>query len=556
MTEIINIQSAIKWNLYDEDGKPVANFVPEVLGRIELQTSSGVENYLRLKLYFEDDESEEIRLQLSDINKIDWFEKDWRCLINPSYPKARAYLKNLICARLNEVPAEIKYRINKLGINSINGKIVFNAGDRILFRSPSQDNMKNIELGELPLRLDIDPELTMDETFEGMRELIRLSPEIGRVLVAYAVSGIIRGAFEESGSISRIVLAIVGVSGMLKSHFVPHLVQLYNRSDGIKATTRFNSTLSFMEDTICKYRDCTVIIDDLHTAWSGEIKRKNEIAFEELIRRFGDNMGRGHKEGKESKQNVFECNAVFIGEYVVGKESTIPRFLEVRLTKRPDGKVFDWYQREKPLLVSTFYYYFIQWYVERFSDICSEISERLTAFRREYVDSEIHGRLLDAYFSMRTSYMFFLEFYKGSGFISSEEAKVEYHDFDDQIFKLVVAQQAKFRSRPEKTDYLQLIRELYKNGRIRIAKNDKAYNPEKHDALIHYKCLCLRRETLDRLLCEVHPNVNIKGVIDFLMNMNALKCDKYTGKFIIKINSKNEYVKGKCFYGIYLSMLE
>ena len=72
----------------------------------------------------------------------------------------------------------------------------------------------------------------------GMRELISLSPEIGRVLVAHVISGIIRAAFKEAGFNPCNVLMVIGKSGMLKSHYVPHLVQLYNRSDGIKAEFR------------------------------------------------------------------------------------------------------------------------------------------------------------------------------------------------------------------------------------------------------------------------------------------------------------------------------
>ena len=41
------------------------------------------------------------------------------------------------------------------------------------------------------------------------------------------ISGIIRAAFKEAGMTPCAVLVIVGKSGMLKSHYVPHLVQLY-----------------------------------------------------------------------------------------------------------------------------------------------------------------------------------------------------------------------------------------------------------------------------------------------------------------------------------------
>lgn len=62
------------------------------------------------------------------------------------------------------------------------------------------------------------------------------------------------------------VLVIVGKSGMLKSNYIPHLVQLYNRADGIGPATRFNSTKRFIEDALYEYSECTAVIDELRTA--------------------------------------------------------------------------------------------------------------------------------------------------------------------------------------------------------------------------------------------------------------------------------------------------
>jgi len=110
-----------------------------------------------------------------------------------------------------------------------------------------------IELGTLSFRLDIDEKLSLTQAFKGMRELICFSSEIGRVLKAHIISGFIRAAFKKAGFVPCAVLVVVGGSGMLKSHYVPHITQLYNRVDGIGCDTRFNSIQRFIEDIIGEY---------------------------------------------------------------------------------------------------------------------------------------------------------------------------------------------------------------------------------------------------------------------------------------------------------------
>lgn len=547
--------SCIDWYLKDEDNKSVCTFIPEVLSVIKEVGSA--DDSVRLKLHFKNGESNEITVRLSELDRIAWPNMDNRCIVNSYNKNAKGYISNIIRASLNTAERETRYKPDKLGIYHLNETTAFIAGNRIIARSPAMGVESSFELEHLPFRLDIDTELTSSQAFEGMKELISLSPEIGRVLVAHVISGIIRSAFREVGFIPCAVLVIVGESGLLKSHYVPHLVQLYNRSDEITADTRFNSTQRFIEDILYEYSECTAVIDDLHTAEAKGIKRANEATAEEIIRRISDNIGRGHKEGNELVQKKFRGNVVFIGEYIIGKESTIPRALVVNLTKRPDGKILDKYQRQQPLLVSTFYYFFIQWYVNHFDDICEWINTRLTKFREVAANSSFHGRLNDTRFYLQTSYMIFLEFCKESGFITEQDALDEYRSFDSQLVTLIQAQQARFKpdkAKLESVDYLKLIRRFYKKGKFCLADSAKAFHPDKHDGLIYYNCLCLRRKNLEKLIRKDFPNIQIDDVIQSLADKKALKQVK--DKRTVKISTINKSFGAMRFYAIWLNLLD
>lgn len=536
------------WNFTDEYDKPVCTFIPEVLSEINRIRSTDTKDFARLRLHFKNGDSKETVVPLSELDRMDWFKIDRRCLINPNYRKAKEFIANTIRSGLIATDQkETQYALDRLGIYHFKNTIVFAAGNRVIARSPATEF--NFVLEQLPFRLDIDPTLTAKQAFDGMSELISLSPEIGRVLVAHVISGITRAAFKEAGLTPCAVLVIVGKSGMLKSNYVPHMVQLYNRNDEIRADTRFNSTPRFIEDILYEYSECTAVIDDLHTAEARGIKRTNEATAEEIIRRISDDTGRGRKEGNALVQNKFRGNVIFIGEYIIGKESTIPRALVVNLTKPPDGSILDKYQRHQPFHVSTFYYYFIEWYVNHFDEIRDEIDARLTRFREITADSEIHGRLRDTQFYLQVSYMIFLEFCRDSGFIRAEDAKDEYYVFASQLLELVQAQQARFSSAIEKSEdvnYLKLLCKLYKKNSFCLADNIKHFNSEKHDGLIHYDCLCLRGKSLDRKIRKIIPSFKHDDVIREFLDKKALKQvkEKYTVQ-----------IEGKRFYAIYLDEL-
>jgi hypothetical protein len=540
-----------EWVFFNESGVPVSTFIPSAVGVVRVVGSTDEREAVRVRLRFKNGSDTEATVPLSDLNRVDWFKIDHRCLTNSEYRRARGYIADTIRAGVSNVPVEKRYVLDRTGIHHIGDSIVFVAGNQVITQSSAPEIDTPFKLEELPFRLDIDEKLDRNVAIDGMMRLISLSPEIGPVLVAHTISGIIRAAFKEAGMTPCAVLVIVGKSGMLKSHYVPHLVQLYNRADGIGPVTRFNSTKRFIEDTLYEHSECTAVLDDLHTAESRGIKRQNEDTAEEIIRRIADDTGRGRMDGRAQVQRSFRGNAVFIGEYSIGKASTIPRALIANITKPPNGAILDEYQRSQPLLVSTFYYHFIQWYVDHFEEIRDSIDARLTQLRRATASSTTHGRLRDTQFYLEISYMVLLEFCKESGFCSEEDAKDTYQSFSTQLRTLVQAQEARFKESIEvKTiNYLDLIRDLYKQGAFHLAKDAENFKPEKHDGLIYYDCLCLRGKRLEKKLLSFTPSLSFVDCISYLLSKGALKLVE--SKNTVQVNGTG----GKRFYAIKLHKL-
>ena len=112
------------------------------------------------------------------------------------------------------------------------------------------------------------------------------------------------------------------------------------------------------------------------------------------------------------------------------------------------------------------------------------------------------------------------------------------------------------KGKVEDIDYPKLIRKLYKGKRFRLADSEKNFDPVRHDGLIYgkYQCLCLRGESIEKVLSKTIPNFKMKDVVDFLLNKEALKHDR--DKNTVKISTLPKNIGSRRFYAIWLNMLE
>lgn len=536
------------WKLLDDEERPVANFTVKVLSIEEIKYPQHTDTLVCVKIIFTDRFTSKVKIPYNELDTVDWSSFDKRCVINKQRRTARAYFNDYVRRQFCNCTVRQKIGIDRQGITKVNNTAVFLAGDKLITPSDNNEPENQIEIQPTDFRFDIDPQLSPKAAYSGMRELMELSPEIGPVLVAHTISGMVRSAFKDIGFIPCAVLVIVGETGMYKTHYVSHMVQLYNRNDEIKPVTRLNSTSRFIEDILYEYAECTAVIDDLHTGSSSQIKRNNENTAEELIRRISDDTGRGYKNGNALVQKSFRGNAIFIGEYFNGKGSTVPRALIANITRRIDGEILDEYQRHKKLVVSTFYYYFLQWYVDNYSMICGFIDKKLTTHRKTKYETKLHSRLLDTYFYLTVSYELFLSFCEASGFISDTESEREDRSFTTHVCRLILNQQNRFV--PQTTDYLALISRAYKKGKFQIARNVSEFNENIHDGVIHYDCLCIFSKRFDTVLRNTIPDFDHREVIRYLKDNNALKLHESDGKNDVKISTLN-----KRFFAIYLNKL-
>ena len=539
----------------------ICNFRPEIIALIDMY-ADGQEAmaYVKLLLRFENNEKSDVfTILLSELDKTDWENMDMKCIISPHISKKKAnrfittYIRSILPTVTNK---EKQYEVSKLGLHIIEDIPFYAGGDQLIWSSGDEDKI-NVKLNQSEQRLVIDTERYSEyQAITGMIKLIDLCPKAGRVIFAQAILGIARAVFNDAGDAGITpctVIQVIGKTGKFKTTYSSFLTQLYNRDGDIQPATRLNSSTAAIERILHENRHSTVILDDMHPADSRDIMRKNEHTLEELTRQIGDKSGRGRMEGKRSVKLSNDVAIIVTGEYMYGKGSTAARTLVLDFTEVINSQELHKCQLE-PLLVSTFYFYFIKWYVTNYYMIRDALKKSLTEFRNTNFPV-IHKRLHDTFFCLCNAYELFLQYCVKQGIIPDDDFQPQSDAFQKMLIPFIQAQDERAKrdgnNKVDSSEYLALISSMYKNDEFRLAKYANNFNDDKHDGfIIHDKYLCLRRNQLSEKINKLRPDTRIDDVINALLEQHALRTNQ--DKFVIQISAAGN----KRFYAIRLKKLK
>ena len=556
---IVNIHKKISNFGFEYDvhvPKFISNFWVEIIHKIELESNGAIEIFLESRLIFADGtedgiKSGQILIPLKGLEKVNWSDDvDSRCLIYPEATKAREHIANMI--RIASHGANVKKTtvIDRLGTHIIEGIPVFNAGDRLIWAENIERKPSVKWNPSQSIQLVIDPNCSEQDAEAGIMRILALSPEVGRLLCAFNILNIFREAFIASTIAPRNILYVHGLTGIKKTTYTNFQSHIYNRDKLLEQPTRLNASIAAAVKLLYEKSDCVLILDDLFPAEDKGIHKQQEKTLLEITRVIGDGIEPARMRGNKVAKAPPRCGVLFTGEYYIGKGSDAARLLPVNMTISIDNDKLSACQRE-PLILSTFYYYFIQWYITNFDYICNLLKEWFDAYRN--IKTGIHDRLQETQFCMEASYKLFLTYRMEKGFISKEDALSEYDSFYQQLYSIVAKQNEHVyqasKIKPN-TDYLVLIRLMYHKKILKFVNSIKDFEVKEHDGLIHKGHLYLRSEKMMKKIHTFEPLADFSDVLENLKKHDALKLGKNS-------NSRQLHGgKGIRFYAIKLAKLQ
>jgi hypothetical protein len=550
------------WIFEDENGKPVSNSVPENIREFEAYADEESEPVLYVEWelrYHDGTRSKRITVLKSELDSTDLSKKDSKHRIHPRFGKTKAqrYIAQHILSVLDSSESEPEkvYEIETNGFHERENVRFFRAGQTIICPA-GKKNALNLKLKSLPQKFTFDVRrYSESEATAGTVKLIGLCPSVGQVIFSHMISGVTRPLFIEAGITPCSVPQVIGEFNSFKTTYVSLLTQMYDRDGQIKPVTRLNSTINFIEDVLHANVSNCIIIDDLHPADSGGAVRKNSATLEELIRIAGDSRGKGRMDGKSAVGRDPRCSVIAIGEMPFGEGSTASRSLIVPLQERIDPVKLHECQSE-PLLLSTWMYYFLQWVVDNYSQICDLIKDLLTDFRGFVFN--VKPRLKETYFCLNTSFLIFLQYSVERGLTTSYDADELLTNYQRHLKLLIVQQNARAIRNTDSihgdVSYPRLIKSLYERKHFHVAGSRESFNEREHDGLIKDDCLCLLSDNLMKKVKKEVPTAILDSIIDSLSSIGALA----TGNGKDKKRTKQIRIRGKNvrFYFIPLDRLK
>jgi len=349
----------------------VGNFGLNIKSRIKSITDGELEESVRLRCTFAGGgESEDLDIPISQLETTKWSTHDIRCKLNPDCSKATKYLASIIQADLADLADEkvvTEYTIDRLGMHFVEGHPVYNKGG-CLVRSPEIDEKVIIKHEPSLRQIVADERCTERQAAVGMMKVVKLSPIAGLIIFLHCLLGIMRSLYAEVDKVPRFILFLVGRTGTKKTTLAAFITQMHDRDKGIKSPRRLDSTSAAFEQILHDAYDCVTTMDDLFPAQSGETRRKQEKTLIDLTRIVGDDSGRAIKKGDGVVSKEANCNVMVTGEYLIGTGSDAARLLPITFTTPIDNAALTECQSQ-PLIVSTFYMFFIEWFVQNYYEI-------------------------------------------------------------------------------------------------------------------------------------------------------------------------------------------
>jgi hypothetical protein len=324
------------------------------------------------------------------------------------------------------------------------------------------------------------------------------------------------------------------------------MTQIHNRNEGISRSPRLNASIAAAEKLLYQKNDCVIVLDDLFPAKSNKIKRDHEETLSEITRIIADGIGRGRMKGNQILLKQTTCGVIFTGEYYIGTGSDVARLLPLSFKNPIEHEKLHECQKE-PLILSTFYHFFIRWYAENYSEIKAFLGNWLTVNRN--MKFNVHPRLKETYFCLLSAYKLLLMYFAKIDYITRDIARSESNRFQRMLSDLIHAQDKNVRKstndKTEKNNYFELVKAFYNANNFKYAKS--ADRLDDCDGIVHEKYLCLRGEKLLIKIKRVFPNATIHDIRNSLIEHKSLYLDG---------EGKNKKIGNKRLYAIPIKMLK
>lgn len=419
-----------------EKGDRLSNFECEVKSVTDYMDFYGERLYVGIEIcIFNDKVTKEISIKYDELDGLDFEKVDISFLVNISVQNAH----KLIIYNIKQQAAALEHKsvtlLDKLGWYRNGAEICYNAGDCVITNS-NITYLTNPELAK-DYHLRICEHYSEKQAIKGMFDIMNIDVRYSPILVGAGLLGVMRSIIIEAGIRPPCAIYVVGETQNRKTTLTTLCTRLYNRDEmGTDSTVnmaRVCSSTPMLESLLASSRDCAFILDDLFRNPDSKMRKEAERNVRNILRNYADNSPRRNMRS----QHEINGQLIITAEYIIDNITDIGRCFMVHIKDVIASERLTKAQSE-PLMLSTFYYYFIKHCCMHYDKIIDFISNEYELFKKERVSHKGHyERIYETGFLLMCMCKIVCNYALEKGVISAEVGKGVLNKTESSINKMI-----------------------------------------------------------------------------------------------------------------------
>lgn len=386
-------------------------------------------------------------------------------------------VRHAIQSLAKNIPREVVY--THLGWRKINDKWVFlHAGGAVGGEGVQIETDNRLARYRLPAE---EEEGSIEEAVTASLDLLDVAPlKVTLPLLSITYLAPLCEPLRKAGIEPGFLLWLYGVSGAMKSTLAALFLSHFGDFDPKSLPASFRDTAAGLEKRAFAAKDVLIVIDDFHPASDTNEARKIEQVAQQLIRAFGDRVGRGRMRSNTSLRPDYPPRgmALATGEQIPGGESSQARLFVIELNRGDvDVSRLSRAQANKDKLPQAMTAY-LKWLPPQLDDLPGELKGKFQQLRAAALAEGQHLRVPEAVAWLYLGLATFLDFARSAGAITEARQRELAQEGWQVLTDLAAEQAQRVEAERPALKFVNLLREMFTQKLIYLRGVDGQEPPD------------------------------------------------------------------------------
>lgn len=500
------------------DGKPIANFVPTMLGLYQTDGNFGERPWLLLEIQQENTISETLIWPAETLDALNIEKEILGCVCRDDRGRSTKRLINTyIRLQLNRLAVPHGVYISTTGRHNIDAIWQYCCGraeEQSVPLSPEGKSPSCLIAAPVEeYRLASAVGLSESAAVEDLLQTLAHHPDVYLPIWGFSLFSLMRSFLQTSGLPTACILYIVAEQGFGKTSTAKALCQLFDQNGRMADVFDAGSSATAMRDILMEARDRAVLFDDVFIGTDKARQRERRNTASMLLRFAANEVPISKKSGSREVSTSCTASLIVIGEIPMEAASDVTRCMIVRIRKRlADESQTDLHALRHT--AATAMQGFLRWFGSQYESRIAQIrtdAERLLEPFRAAPNERVKQSLFELFWLLCRFFGYAEEIQA-----ISAHARQQFTEASDQA-----------------------LRQVWDNIQTELRRIDNR-PPSFADAIVaglqshklrafrHNGCVCVRTHDLTEYLRQVYHqgDLNTKTVTSVLRIGNLLSLDK------------------------------